>query len=216
MLPRDLVRRHKRVPRHENREQKDVEDFRRCGARLQQVNRHAAQERRRRKRKLIALEPLAKRKEERNQAQDVERIVHHQRRIAIRFHKVEHKRIDKAKRLALEVVHFGLAIENAICPDAFVTDTARVLEIHLEAHRFPARLVTQDAVRIADVPENEHREHDEQKSKPAEALAARQEPAHMFCHKRSIDNNTRHEQQERGKNRVIPPLDIPMARIRHG
>ena len=96
MLPRDLVRRHKRVPRHQHSKQENVEDFGRCRARLQQVYRHAAQERRRRKRKLIALEPLAKRKEERNQAQDVERIVHHQRRIAIRFHKVEHKRIDKA------------------------------------------------------------------------------------------------------------------------
>ena len=193
MLPRDLVRRHKRVPCHEYRKQEDVEDFRRCGARLQQVNRHAAQERRRRKRKLIALEPLAQRKEERNQAQDVERVVHHQRSIAVRFHEVEHKRIDKAKRLALEVIHFSLAIENAIGPDAFVTDTTCMLEIHLEAHRFPARLVTQDAVRIADVPENEHREHDEQKRKPAKALAARQESTHMLCHKRGIDNNARHE-----------------------
>ena len=173
--------------------QKDVEDFGRCRARLQQVNRHATQERRRRKRKLIALEPLAKRKEERNQAQDVERIVHHQRRIAIRFHEVKYKRIDKSKSLALEVVHFGLAIENAIRPDAFVTDTACMLEIHLEAHRFPARLVTQNTVRIADVPENEYREHDEQKRKPAKALAARQVAANMFCNKRSIDNNTRHK-----------------------
>ena len=216
MLPRDLVRRHKSVPRHQHRKQEDVKDFGRCRTRLQQVNRHATQERRRRKRKLIALEPLAKRKEERNQAQDVERIVHRQCRIAVRFHEVEHERIDKPERLALEIVHFRFAIENAVRPDALVTDATRMLEIHLEPHRLPARLVAQHAVRIADIAEDEHREHDEQKRKPAKSLAARQEAADMLSHERYVDNDTRHEQKERDEDGVVPPLDVPMARIRHG
>ena len=215
MLPRDLVRRHKSVPRHEYRKQEDVEDFGRGRPRLQQVNRHAAQERRRRKSKLIALEPLAKRKEERDQAQDVERIVHCQGRIAVRLHEVEHERIDEPERLALEVVHLSLAIQNAIRPDSFVTDTACMLEVHLEPHRLPARLVTQDAVRIANVREDECREYDEQKRKPAKTFSARQESSNMFRDKRDIDNDSRHKQQKREENRIITPFDIPMASIRN-
>ena len=90
-----------------------------------------------------------------------------------------------------------------------------MLEIHLESHRLPARLIAQHTMRIADVPENEHREDDEQKRKPAKALPARQKAFNVFRYERGIDDDTRHEQKERQEDGVVPPLDIPVARIRH-
>ena len=216
MLPGHLIRRHKRVPRHEEGEQADVEHLGRCRAGLQQVDGHAAQERGCRQRKFAALEPFGEREEECDKAQDVERVVDEQCRIAVGFHEIEHERIHEPERLALEVVHFRLAVENAIGPYALVTDAARMLEVHLQAHRFPARLVAQHAVRVADVAEHEHREENQQQRKPAEALAARQEGADMLRHEGDVHDHAHNQQDECRQDGVVTPVDIPAASVRNG
>ena len=64
MFPVHLICRNKSIPRHQYGKQEYIENFGRGRTCLQQVNRHTAQERRRRKRSPFILEPLRKRKEE--------------------------------------------------------------------------------------------------------------------------------------------------------
>ena len=215
VFPRYLVRRHKSIPGHKEGQQANVEHFRRCRARLEQVYGHATQEGDCSQCQFIAPEPLRQREEKRQQAQQVERVVHLERSIARRFHEVEHERVDEPERLALEVVYFRLAVENAIGPDSLVADATRMLEVHLQSHRFPAGLVAQYTVRIADVPEHEHRENNHQDGEPAKGLTARQELPDMLRDKRNVHHHARNEQHERREDGVVAPVGnnvLPVVR----
>ena len=96
VFPGHLVGRHKGIPSHQGRKQANVEHLGRSRPGLQQVNRHASQEGRRRQGQWLALKPPGKSQEEEQKAQYVEGIVHQQGGIPVGFHKVENQGIHKA------------------------------------------------------------------------------------------------------------------------
>ena len=91
-----------------------------------------------------------------------------------------------------------------------------MIKVHLESHGLPTRFITQHAVRVTDVPEHEHRKHKRNASECTNALARRLKAFPPLRNDRNVDNNANNQQNERRKDSVIAPINIPATGIRNG
>ncbi len=161
MFPFHFLWWHERIPGDEHGEKRDVEDFRRSGPRLHQVDGHSAEKSGRGKGRPVAFKPDGEREEKGDKAYQVKGKIDPESRIAVRFPQTVGEGMDKAQCLSLEIVHFDFAVQVSIRPDALVADSARTIKVHLEPHRFPAGFVGKHPMRIFDVVEGKYRKESE-------------------------------------------------------
>jgi hypothetical protein len=91
-----------------------------------------------------------------------------------------------------------------------------MLKIHLESHGLPARFVTQNTVRIADVPEHEYRKHKRNASKGTNTFTRRLKALPPLRNDWNVDQHTHNQQNESQKDGVVTPIDIPTPSVRNG
>ena len=90
-----------------------------------------------------------------------------------------------------------------------------MFEIHLESHRLPAGLVAQHTVRVADIAEHEHREHESNSGKGTDAFSRRLEVLPATPNHGQVHHYTHDQQDKCRENSVIAPVDIPTAGVRN-